>query len=176
MIEVIDKAFIAECQEAYFTRKGAKPNKRRSTLTETQIQAFESDYGIELPPLFRAYLASTYQGNMEIGTLNDFITFPAITATNPLKALQAQLAPAGWGPLLRSGYIPFAEIGDGGGPVCFDTQHKQADGDCAIIGFDSDALISLSEDEIGDRTTLETLATDLYRSFREMMIERFTKE
>jgi hypothetical protein len=63
--------------------------------------------------------------------------------------------------LIANGLIPFAFEGNYD-PVCFDTNHPDADGDCPIIAFEHEAMLSF--DRIGSSWTR-------WGSFRQLMME-----
>ena len=52
----------------------------------------------------------------------------------PLKPIRELMK--GWQPLIAAGYIPFAEWGDGWGPMCFDSVKRSPDGDCPVVWMD----------------------------------------
>jgi hypothetical protein len=62
--------------------------------------------------------------------------------------------------LESKGYVPFAFDGSSYNPVCFDTNHRRSDGDCPIIAFEHEAMLSFHR--IG-------ASWKLWDSFRDLM-------
>ena len=70
-------------------------------------------------------------------------------------------------------FIPFAEWGDGWGPMCFDTRRHASDGDCPIVWMDHEILAPLGEQRRRMRKEVLPLAQPLYETFRELLTDVF---
>jgi len=79
----------------------------------------------------------------------------------------------GWCPLLLAGYVAFGESGNDDGPLCFDLLRRSADGDCPVVLFDHDALISLGEANCGVRDLVASYAQPVFSSFRDLLEKTF---
>jgi hypothetical protein len=92
-----------------------------SILTEADVAAVEREFGVQFPPLFRAYLLARFQlfDQVKSRRYDQQILMTPVPAGKPLKQLR-QLMSA-WRPLIEAGFIPFAEWGDSWGPMCFDS-------------------------------------------------------
>ncbi len=70
--------------------------------------------------------------------------------------------------LVGNGFVPFGfDTGDNSNlhvydPICFDTHHRNEDGDCPIVGFEHEAM--LSHDRIGESWLK-------WKSFRELVAD-----
>jgi len=144
-----------------------------STLTGAEVAELENKFGIYLPPLFRAYLLARFHLFDQLASRrhDELILMADTPARKPLAPL-VQLLTA-WRPLIGAGYIPFAEWGDGYGPMCFDTHRRAADGDCPIIWMDHELLAPLSEERCRKRQEISRLAQPLYDSYRELLADIF---
>ena len=146
-----------------------------STLTESEVTAVENDFGVLLPPLFRAYLLSRFQLFDQLLSIrhNQQICMTDTPSRNPLQPFLDLIA--AWRPLIDAGYIPFAEWGDGCGPMCFDSLHRAADGDCPIVWMDHELLIPYGPDECRKRELVLPLTQPLYGSSREFFLDVFSQ-
>ncbi len=144
-----------------------------STLSEVEVAELENRFGIHLPPLFRAYLLARFHLFDQVSSRRheQLILMTDTPAGKPLAPLLQLLS--AWRPLIDSGFIPFAEWGDGWGPMCFDTEHRASDGDCPIVWMDHEILAPLGEERCRMRTTILPLAQPLYETFRELLIDVF---
>ncbi len=144
-----------------------------STLSEVEVTQFEDKCGARLPPLFRAYLLARFHLFDQVTSRrhDQLILLADTPAGKPLAPL-LQLVSA-WRPLIHAGFIPFAEWGDGWGPMCFDTARRAPDGDCPVVWMDHERLASLSEEQCRTRKKVLPLAQPLYRSCREFLIDVF---
>lgn len=75
--------------------------------------------------------------------------------------------------MIGAGFAPFAEWGDGWGPMCFDLEQRGKDGDCTVVWMDHERLISLGPEPCGQRETVSPLAQPLYGSYREFLTDVF---
>lgn len=144
-----------------------------STLHEADVSALEAEFGINLPPIFRAYLLCSFHLFDQVrGRRYDQQVFmPDTPAGKPLKPLRTLLK--AWRPLIGAGYVPFAQWGDCWGPMCFDVVRRAVDGDCPVVWMDHEALIPLGEARFGRREAVSPLAQPLYDSCREFIIDVF---
>lgn len=144
-----------------------------STLSEDEVTELENKFGIHLPPLFRAYLLARFHLFDQVTSrLHDQLILMTDTpAGNPLAPL-LQLLTA-WRPLIDSGFIPFAEWGDGWGPMCFDTERRALDGDCPIVWMDHEGLAQLGEEHCRMRKKVLPLTQPLYETFRQFVTDVF---
>src|SRR5439155_13281080 len=129
-----------------------------STLTEAEVTELENKFGINLPPLFRAYLLARFHLFDQVTShrYDQLILMTGTPAGKPL-ALLLHLVSA-WGSLIDAGFIPFAEWGDGWGPMCFDTGRRAPDGDCPLVRMDHEILAYLSEEQCRTRKKVLPLA------------------
>lgn len=144
-----------------------------STLTEMDVAAVEREIGVELPPLFRAYLLARLHLFEQVRSAqhDQLIMMTDTPANRPLVPLQDRLT--AWRPLIDAGYVPFAEWGDGWGPMCFDIHARGSDGDCPVIWIDHERVLPLSEQQCRRREVVQPLAERLYPSFRAMLVDVF---
>ena len=77
-----------------------------------------------------------------------------------------------WQPLLAAGFVPFAEWGDGWGPMCFDGLRRAADGDCPVVWIDHERLARLGK-AMGEREAVLPWVQPLYDSCREFLADVF---
>jgi hypothetical protein len=147
-----------------------------STLSEVEVTEFENKFGIHLPPLFRAYLLARFHLFDQVTSRrhDQLILMTDTPAGKPLAPL-LQLVSA-WRPLIDSGFIPFAEWGDGWGPMCFDAERRASDGDCPIVWMDHEILAPMGEERCRMRKNVLPLAQPLYETFREFLIDVFCRD
>jgi hypothetical protein len=146
-----------------------------STLTEADISELENRFGMQLPPLFRAYLLARFHLFDQVTSrLHDqLILFTATPAGKPLAPLSLLLS--AYRPLTAAGFIAFAEWGDGWGPMCFDTDRRAQDGDSPIVWMDHEALAPLGKERSAIRDKVLTLAQPLFGTFRELLTDVFAR-
>lgn len=144
-----------------------------STLTESDVSAVEDEFGIRLPPVFRAYLRARFQMFDQVcsGRYDQQIFMTDTPASRPLEPLRELLN--AWKPLIPAGYISFAQWGDGWGPMCFDSLNRNADGDCPVVWMDHELFIPLGAEACGNRESVMPLVQPLYSSCREFLIDVF---
>jgi hypothetical protein len=133
----------------------------------------ESEFGVRFPPLFRAYLLSRFQLFDQIKSRRYdqqiFITdTPSGKALTPIRELLSA-----WRPLIDAGFVPFAQWGDGWGPMCFDSARRASDGECPVVWIDHEALIPLGEEQCRQREVVLPLVQPLYVSCREFLVDVF---
>ncbi|XOK60357.1 SMI1/KNR4 family protein [Paenibacillus elgii] len=147
-----------------------------STIGEDEIRAVESEYAVEFPPLFKAFLMSYHYVSLQFDNVEvdgeyigdcQFIEMPSLSSEDKLQSLEFLIN--AWEPLLSAGYVPFAECEDSQGPVCFDTMRRQEDGDCPVVWFLHDYLHELSEEASRNRDHLAPYVRPIFGSFKEMM-------
>lgn len=130
-------------------------------ITLDDVTGLESEFGILLPDPFRAYLlAGCHLFDQVRSSLYDQqILMPHVPSNNALGPMKFTLVH--WRPLIAAGYIPFAQWGDGWGPMCFDDQQR-ADGDCPIVWMDHELIIPLGEEQCQNRELIAPHARPLY--------------
>jgi hypothetical protein len=106
-----------------------------STLSETDIVAFFNGYGITPPQTLVEYMKADFHLIDQVLSEKMDISLPEIASDNPFKKMKMMLE--AWDFLVKAGYIPIAEMGDGWGPICY----KQSNG--SVVWFDHDELPSL---------------------------------
>ena len=79
-----------------------------------------------------------------------------------------------WRPLPDTGFVPFAEWGDGWGPMCFDTQQRRDDGDYPIVWMDHELIIPLGHENLAKRGAFLHFVNPLYESYREFFEDVFS--
>jgi hypothetical protein len=144
-----------------------------STLKEPDVGALEREFGVQLPPIFRAYLMSRFhlfeqvvsrRYNQQI-----FMTYtPALKPLSPLRDLLNA-----WRPLIDAGFIPFAHWGDCWGPMCFDALSRARNDDCPVIWMDHEPLISLGPESSRQRELVLPFVQPLYKSCEELLVDVF---
>lgn len=117
-----------------------------------KLNAFYYRIPAKLPPLYERLITSWRWLEVFLYRIRLFANPPgkglAVLADNILRD------PAFVLHLVINGFVPFAfDSGDNSdlhdyNPVCFDTNHRNADGDCPIITFEHEAMLSF--DRIGD--------------------------
>lgn len=147
-----------------------------STLTNADVSKLESEFAIQLPPLFRAYLLAGFQLFDQVhSSRHDQLIFNTdVPSHDPLGPIR-QLINA-WKPLLSAGYIPFAEWGDSWGPMCFDIEKRNPDGDCPVVWMDHELLIPLGPEKCGDRNSVTPHVNLLYDSYRGFFDDVFSPQ
>ena len=145
-----------------------------STLAETDVAQLEAEYSIDFPPLFRAYLLAWFQLFDQVHSRrHDQQIFntdvPSNAPLGPIKRLIDA-----WKPLLSAQFVPFAEWGDGWGPMCFDTANRADDGDCPIVWMDHELMIPLGPDKCGNRDSVMPHVNPLYDSYRDFFCDVFS--
>jgi hypothetical protein len=137
------------------------------------VTAIETEFGVQFPPLFQAYLLARFQlfDQAQSRRYNQQVLItdtPAGKALRPLLGLMSA-----WRPLIDAGFVPFAEWGDGWGPMCFDNAERRADGECPVVWMDHEALIPLGTERCRQREAVLPLAQPLYGSCREFLMDVF---
>ena len=147
-----------------------------STLTKADVEAVEKDFNVQFPPQFRAYLSARFQLFNQVYSrrYDQQILMVDTPAGRPLRPLRDLLN--SWQQLLDTGFIPFAQWGDGWGPMCFDSAKRGADGDCPVVWMDHEALIPLGPEQCRRRESVLPLAQFLYGSCREFLIDVFGRD
>jgi hypothetical protein len=144
-----------------------------STLTEAEVDAVEKEFAVQFPPLFRAYMLARFQlfDQVHSRRYDQQIFMTDTPAGKPLKPIRTLMK--AWRSLIDAGYIPFAEWGDGWGPMCFDSVKRTADGECPVVWMDHEALIPLGSNRCRQRESVLPLAQPLYGSCREFLVDVF---
>ena len=140
-----------------------------SPLVEPDVAAVEAEFGVRFPPLFRAYLLA------RLHLFRDFrshrhdctVSLAPMPAGQPLQPLRELLQ--AWQPLADAGLVPFAEWGDGLGPVCFDSEAQAAEQDFPIVWMDHELLATLGLEACRQRAAVLPHLQPLYESYREFL-------
>ncbi len=141
-------------------------------ITMDDVLELEASFKIVLPDLFRAYLMAACHlfDQIQSQKYNQLIFMTDVPSNNPLGPLKGILT--GWQSLIGAGYIPFAQWGDGWGPMCFDDQQR-TDGDCPIVWMDHELLIPMGPEKCSERIHVTPLAQPLYASSKEFLDDVF---
>jgi len=144
-----------------------------STLNEDDVTAFEKEFGVQLPPVFRAYLLARFQlfDQLRSRRYDQQIFMTDTPAGKPLRPLRTLIS--SWRPLIDAGFVPFAQWGDGWGPMCFDSARRAADGECPVVWMDHEALVPLGAERCHQRESVLPLAQPLYQTCREFLLDVF---
>ena len=144
-----------------------------STLKASDVAAVEKEFGVEFPSLFRAYLVARFHLFDQIGSRkhDQQILMTDVPSSRPMGPLRELLD--AFEQLIGADYLPFAEWGDGWGPLCFDLRDMRDDGDRGIVWFDHEVLADLEPDELKDRRKVQKCAQPIYTSFREFLLDTF---
>jgi hypothetical protein len=144
-----------------------------STVAPDDVAEVETRFGIQLPPSFRCYLqARAHLYDQVRSRLHQQQLMLCDTpADHPLEPVMSTLT--AWSPLIRVGYIPFAQFGDGWGPICFDIARKHANGECHVVWFDHEFLAGMDQADLSDAEALRAHARPLYDSFIDLVSDVF---
>lgn len=150
----------------------------KSNVSDEELMEIEEQYGFKFPPYFALYLKAYYQlldqvfSNKYDGQL---VMMPCCPSDQPLTQLKELIE--AWNPLVKSGYIPFAQWGDGWGPICLDMQNPTSEGnDFAVIWFDHEQIIPLAEEGCKQRENIVRFSQPLYRSFKEFFYDIYAQD
>jgi hypothetical protein len=145
-----------------------------STLSLDDVSGLETELAIEFPPLFRAYLLAGFQlfDQVRSSKYDQQIFNVDVPSNNPLGPIRTLIE--AWRPLLSAGFVPFAEWGDGWGPMCFDSENRCEDRDCPVVWMDHELLIPLGPDECSRRESVLPHVNALYDSYREFFDDVFS--
>jgi len=143
-----------------------------STLQESDVVAVEAEFGVRFPPVFRAYLLARFHLFDQVRSRrhDQLIFMTDVPSGRRLRKLRDEIRT--WNPLLAAGFVPFAEWGDGWGPMCFDSSRRAADGDCPVVWIDRERLIPLGQ-TMGEREAVLPWVRPLYDSCREFLADVF---
>ncbi len=146
-----------------------------STLSEKDVAAVEDEFGVRFPPLFRAYLLARFQlfDQVHSRKYRQLIFMTDVPFSGPLGKLRTLIQ--NWRPFLGAGFLPFAEWGDGWGPMCFDLQQQNDEGECPVVWMDHERLIPLGP-ETSRRAAVLPWVNPLYASCREFLFDVFVPE
>lgn len=131
-----------------------------SPVTDVDLAELETWLPAPLPPPMKAYF------RYRCILMTERLLLPEIASDDPLGAFVAEAR--AWEPLLKAGYVAFAEFGDGYGPVCLDTRQPVGD-DYRVGWIDHEDFHSLPETAWSDRPTLSRLFKPLFPSFRALL-------
>jgi hypothetical protein len=144
-----------------------------STLKDNDVCALENEFGVQFPPLYRAYLLARFQlfDQVRSRRYDQQIFMTDTPAGKPLAPLRELMQ--AWQSLINAGFVPFAQWGDGWGPMCFDAVQRRIDGECPVVWMDHELLIPLGPEECRQRAEVLPLVQPLYESCREFLLDVF---
>jgi hypothetical protein len=144
-----------------------------STIGVSDVDALQGMTGHSLPPSFRAYLLARCHlfDQVHCAGRQQLVSLPRMPSDDPLAHLR-QLIEA-WRPLLVGGYVPFAQWGDGWGPMCFDTCAVDEYGEYSIVWFDHEQVYFPVPEGYSTREWVEGWAEPLYGSFQALFNDAF---
>jgi hypothetical protein len=131
-----------------------------SPVTDADLAAVEAWLPARLPSAMKTYF--TYRCIL----MTDRLMLPEVPADDPLGPFVAEAK--AWAPLLEAGYIPFAEFGDGYGPVCLDTRQPNGD-DYAVGWIDHEHFHHLPDADWSNRSAICRLFQPLFPTFRSLL-------
>lgn len=142
-------------------------------VARADVSLLEADFGIRFPPWFREYLLAAFQLCDQVGSVkyDQLIMNPDVPSNDRLGPTREMIE--SWRPLIDSNYVPFAQWGDGWGPMCFDTAQRREDDDCPIVWMDHALVIPLGTDKLRQRAAVEPCVNTLYASYREYFFDVF---
>lgn len=148
-----------------------------SNLTLKDIQALENKYALVFPPYLASYLKASYHLLDQVQSKQyhgQQIMLPPCPSDNPLEPIITLID--AWSCLLPAGYLPFAEWGDGWGPMCLDLKasSQKTPDDYNIVWFDHDILITLGEEACSERANISEISKPLYDSFKAFFYDVFS--
>lgn len=148
-----------------------------STISGEEIDALEARLVASFPPSFRAMLQAYHLVSWTSAGMSDghggyvggcmSFMLPALTTELRLSELERNAA-EDWGRLIAAGYLPFAIGEDGQGPVCFDLQRRDEQGDCPVVWMLHDDLFDLGPDGAGVRANVEPHMRQIADSFGDL--------
>ena len=123
------------------------------------LAGFRNRLQMTLPPLYERLICSWRWPEVELGRIRLFANPPGPDLASLAERILRE--PVFCGHLVANGFIPFAFEGSYD-PVCFDLNHRRLDGDCPIVAFEHEAMLSF--DRVGESWTR-------WSSFRQLMTE-----
>ncbi len=105
-----------------------------SPVTKSDLNALQTEFGVVLPRLYLDY----FQYKQIFDGDHGLVRFPDMRPPDPLSDLRHTLSVYQdfFINTKRCRYIPFAEDGNDGGPLCFNLDEPTADGDFAVYFVD----------------------------------------
>ena len=145
-----------------------------SNLSEADVAEMEVEFGVRFPPLFRAYLLSRFHlfDQVKSRRYDQQILMTDTPYGKPLTPLRELMS--AWQPLIGAGFVPFAEWGDGWGPMCFDSGQRAADCECPVVWMDHEVLVPLGASQCSQRESVLPFVQPLYGSCREFLSDVFS--
>ena len=112
-----------------------------STATDADLNDLERETGLRFPPLYRDFLKYRHFVDLtEVG-----VGFERHLSHDWAKTLRKAYSHSRER-ILGAGLLPFGfESQMDAGPVCFDTKHRDADGDCPVVFWDHEWIGSEKE-------------------------------
>ena len=143
-----------------------------STLSEEDVARVEEEFGARFPPLFRAYLLARFHlfNQVHSARYRQLVFMTDVPSGRRLDGLRDLIR--SWRPLIDAGFLPFAQWGDGWGPMCFDLQRRDERGECPIVWIDHERLIPPGP-ELSRREAVSPSVEQLYGSCGEFLSDVF---
>lgn len=145
-----------------------------SKLSRQEVEQLETEFGARFPGQLRAYLLARFHlfDQVRSQRYQEQLMMTPLPSREPLRPLRRLLQ--AWGPLVKAKYLPFAEWGDGWGPLCFDLAAADANTeDAPLVWFDHEVLASLGQSAWANRSVMSPVAQPLYSGFRELFVDVF---
>jgi hypothetical protein len=141
-----------------------------SSLDADAIAELERETGARFPTPWKAYLLARAHlfDQLHSRASGQLVFWTATPSNDPLGPAAAVLD--AYAPLLGAGYLPFAEWGDGWGPMCFDLAGIDGEPtDAPIVWLDHEALPGSPAGAGWTRARLAPLAQPLYPGIEPML-------
>lgn len=147
-----------------------------STVSEEDVSTLETEFEVRFPPLFRAYLLARFHlfDQVRSRRYDHQILMTDTPAGKPLQPIRQHIS--AWEPLISAGFVPFAEWGDGYGPMCFDSANRAVEGECPVVWLDHERLVSLGAEKCRHREHVAPMAQPLYDSCRDFLVDVFGRD
>jgi hypothetical protein len=149
-----------------------------STITMEEIEVIEQQYEIIYPELYKQFLMAYHYVELQFKNIKEgssykgdcaFIEMPRLLTGEGLSEVISLIE--NWHPMLLAGYLPFAVAEDGQGPICFDLQSPNEQGDYPVVWVLHDylhQLVDAQQDGEAIRTFLQPYIKEIFPSFEEM--------
>lgn len=140
-----------------------------SRVSSGDLARLESSLGVPLPPGVTAYLGARSHLFEQLPSIrhDQAIGLRPTPSCEPLRPFTEFVR--AWSCLLDAGFLPFAEWGDGWGPLCVDVGRASG----RMVWFDHDAIIPLGEQACRERAVVGEHATEVYASVLECLDDVF---
>lgn len=140
-----------------------------SRVSSSDLARLGTSLEVPLPPEVAAYLGARSHlfDQLPSARYDQVIGLRPTPSSEPLRPF-AEFVRA-WSVLLDAGFLPFAEWGDGWGPLCVDFAGSSG----RMVWFDHDAIIPLGERACRERSVVGEHATEVYGSVLECLDDLF---